>query len=172
MVSPFNVWRKALSNHKPRRIRGALWYRAITPLYRRSLLTMDGAFQWGGRYNAPGEFGALYLSKTRKGCAAEITRRPSFPPKYIVGKIRVKLGKVCDLTDPELLKQLGLSRVQLTADDWAETQTLGDLIRDAGFEGIIVPSAAGHFNNLVIFTDRLSAAPRIELEETKPLDLS
>jgi len=114
----------------------------------------------------------MYLSKTRKGCAAEITRRPSYPPKYIVGKIRVKLGKVCDLTDPELLKQLGLSRVQLTADDWAETQILGDLIRDAGFEGIIVPSAAGNFNNLVIFMDRLSAASSIELEETKPLDFS
>ena len=133
---------------------------------------MDGAFRWGGRYNSPGEFGALYLSKTRKGCAAEITRRPSHPPEYIVGKIRVKLGKVCDLTDPELLKQLGLSRVQLTADDWAETQTLGDLVRDAGFEGIIVPSAAGQFNNLVIFMDRLTAASRVELEETKPLDLS
>lgn len=122
-----------------------MWYRAITPPYRRSLLTIDRAFRWGGRYNAPGEFGALYLSKTPKGCAAEITRRPSHPPKYIVGKIRVKLGKVCDLTNPELLKQLGLSRVQLAADDWAKTQALGDLIWNAGFEGIIVPLAAGHF---------------------------
>ncbi|MFV1949452.1 MAG: RES domain-containing protein [Anaerolineales bacterium] len=82
-----------------------MWYRAVTPVYRRSFVTMEGAFQWGGRYNTPGEFGALYLSKTRKDCAAEITRRSSHPPKYIVGKIRVKLGKVCDLTDPELLKK-------------------------------------------------------------------
>lgn len=39
-------------------------------------------------------------------------------------------------------------------------------------EGMIVPSAAGDFNNLVIFTDRLTGASRVELEEVKPLDLS
>jgi len=40
------------------------------------------------------------------------------------------------------------------------------------FEGMIVPSAAGDFNNLVIFVDRLSAASKIRLEEVKPLVLS
>jgi RES domain-containing protein len=135
---------------------------------------MDGAFRWGGRYNTQGEFGALYLSKTQKGCAAEMTSRPAHPPDYIVGKIQVKLGKVCDLTDPELLKKLGLSRKQLTAIDWAETQALGDIIRDAdaGFEGIIVPSAAGDFNNLVVFVDRMSGASSIDLEGIEKLDLS
>ena len=82
------------------------------------------------------------------------------------------MGKVCDLTDPELLKKLGLTRKQLTADDWAETQVLGDIIRDAGFEGIIVPSAAGDFNNLVVFVDRLSGASSIDLEVVESLDLS
>ena len=132
---------------------------------------MDGAFLNGGRYNAPRKFGALYLSKNQKGCATEITRRPSHPTNYIVGKIRIKLGKVCDLTDEDLLNELGLSREQLTADDWTETQTLGDLIREAGFEGIVVPSAAGDFNNLVIFVDRLSGASSIDIEEVKPLPL-
>ena len=72
-------------------------------------MTMDGAFRWGGRYNEPGKFGALYLSKTKKGCANEITRRAVPPRKYIVGKIKVALGKMCDLTDPELLKNLAVS---------------------------------------------------------------
>ena len=172
MASIFNAWRKALSEYKPRRIRGAFWYRAVTPAYRRSIMTMDGAFRWGGRYNAPGEFGALDLSKTQKGCAVEMTRRPAHPTNYIVGKIRVKLGKVCDLTDEDLLRTLGLTRDQLTVDDRSETRALGDLIRDAGFEGVIVPSAAGDFNNLVIFVDRLSGASNIDLEEVKTLDLS
>ncbi len=172
MASLFNAWRKALSDYKPRRIRGAVWYRAVTPGYRKTILKMDGALRWGGRYNAPGEFGALYLSKTQPGCAAEITRRPAHPTKYVVGKIQVKLGKVCDLTDQNLLRKLGITRNQLTGDDWAETQALGDLIRDAGFEGIIVPSAAGDFNNLVIFVDRLAPASRVELDDVKPLDLS
>ena len=94
-----------------------------------------------------------------------MTHRPAHPPNYIVGKIQVKLGKVCDLTNPDLLRKLGLTRDQLTAVDLAETQALGDLIRDAGFEGIIVPSAAGDFNNPVIFVDRLSGASSIDLEE-------
>lgn len=101
-----------------------------------------------------------------------MTRRPAHPTNYIVGKIRVKLGKVCDLTDEDLLNKLGLTRDQLTADDPSETRALGDLIRDAGFEGVIVPSAAGDFNNLVIFVDRLSGASNIDLEEVKTLDLS
>jgi RES domain-containing protein len=133
---------------------------------------MDGALIYGGRYNTPGEFGALYLSKTLKGCAAEITRRPAHPTNYIVGKTQVSLGKVCDLTDPELLKKLNLTKKQLTADDWDETQALGELIREAGFEGMIVPSAAGDFNNLVVFVDRLPATSKIRLEEVKKLDLS
>ena len=133
---------------------------------------MDGALIYGGRYNNAGEFGAIYLSKSQKGCAAEVKSRPAHPPDYLVGKIQVKLGKVCDLTDPELLKKLGLTRKQLTAVDWAETQALGDIIRDAGFEGIIVPSAAGDFNNLVIFVDRMSGASSIDLEDVEKLDLS
>jgi len=79
---------------------------------------------------------------------------------------------VCDLTVPALLKKLKLSKKQLTGDDWAETQALGEIVRDAGYEGMIVPSAAGDFNNLVIFTDRLEGASRVELEEVKPLPLS
>ena len=94
---------------------------------------MDGALIYGGRFNAPGEYGALYLSRTEKGCATEITRRPAHPSKYVVGKIKVTLGKVCDLTDPELLKKLKISKKQLTADEWTETQALGELIRDVGY---------------------------------------
>ena len=172
MGSLFNAWRKALSEYKPRKIRGAVWYRVVIPSRRKTILAMDGAFINGGRYNAPLEFGALYLSKTKKGCASEVTRRAVPPRKFVVGKIKVTLGKVCDLTDSELLKKLKLTKEQLTADDWNETQTLGELIWEAGFEGMIVPSAAGDFNNLVIFVDRLSASSKVRLEEVKKLDLS
>lgn len=58
------------------------------------------------------------------------------------------------------------------ADDWDETQILGDVVRDAGFEGMIIPSAAGDFKNLVIFTDQLTGKSRVELEESTQLDLS
>ena len=171
MASLFNAWRKALSNYKPRKIRGAFWYRAVAPSRKKTILAMDGALIYGGRYNKAGEFGALYLSRTKKGCAAEVVRRPAHPTKYVVGKIKVTLGKVCDLTDPVLLKKLKIKKVQLTADDWDETQALGKIIRDIGYEGMIVPSAAGNFNNLVVFKDKMSGSSKVELEETKPLEL-
>ena len=132
---------------------------------------MDGALIYGGRFNNAGEFGALYLSRTKKGCADEIARRPAHPSKDVVGKNKVTLGKVCDLTDPELLKKLKISKKQLTADEWTETQALGELLREDGYEGMIVPSAAGDFNNLVIFVDRMASTSRIELEEVKPLPI-
>ena len=78
---------------------------------------------------------------------------------------------MCDLTDPELLKKLKISKKQLTADEWTETQALGELLREDGYEGMIVPSAAGDFNNLVIFVDRMASTSRIELEEVKNLPL-
>lgn len=37
---------------------------------------------------------------------------------------------------------------------------------------MIVPSAAGDFNNLVVFVDLLDGASSIELKEEKPLELS
>lgn len=172
MASLFNAWRKVLLEYKPRKTRGAVWYRAVVPSRKRTILAMDGALIYGGRYNNAGEFGALYLSKTKKGCAAEVTQRPAHPTTYVVGKIKVTLGMVCDLTDPVLLKKLKLTKKQLTADDWNETQALGDIVREIGFEGMVVPSAAGDFNNLVIFVDRLSSSSKVELEEIKPLKLS
>lgn len=130
---------------------------------------MDGALLYGGRYNAPEKFGALYLSASLEGCAAELARRPAAPQDYIVGTVRVTLQSICDLTDQDLLAELGITSDQLKADDWNEAQILGTLIREAGFEGMIVPSAAGAFNNLVIFMDRLSDSSEVELEDVQPL---
>ena len=133
------------------------------------MLRMDGAFFYGGRYNPAEEFGALYLSDSPEGCAAELARRPASPQGYIIGSIKITLTKVCDLTDENLLADLGLAGNELKSDDWTDTQVLGDLIREAEFEAIIVPSAAGEFNNLVIFMDRLSERSEVTVEDIRPL---
>jgi len=130
---------------------------------------MDGALLYGGRYNTAEEFGALYLSENQEGCAAELARRTVAPQGYIVGSIKVTLRRICDLTDDGLLADLGLTANQLKADNWTDTQVLGALIREAGFEAILVPSAAGDFNNLVIFMDRLAKNSEVVLEDTQPL---
>jgi RES domain-containing protein len=130
---------------------------------------MDGALIHGGRYNPPEEFGALYLSESAEACAAEMRRRPGTPPDYLVGEIKVNVRKICDLTDPILLGRLGLEMDDLCSDDWQITRVLADLIRDAGFEGAIVPSAAGPYKNLVLFLDRFSDQSSVELVDVRPL---
>lgn len=50
-----------------------------------------------------------------------------------------------------------------------EAQALGEMFRDAGFEGVIVPSAVGDFKNLVFLVARLEGTSRAELEELKSL---
>lgn len=170
MVSPLGRWRDTLAKYKPRTMRGASWYRTVFHTRRKSVLTMDGAFLYGGRYNLAEEFGALYLSDSPEGCTAELARRPASPHDYIISSIKITLTKVCDLTDETLLADLGLTANELKSDDWTDTQVLGDLVRQAGFEAIIVPSAAGEFNNLVIFMDRLSERSKVTVEDTRPLD--
>lgn len=113
--------------------------------------------------------GLSIYQRPPQGCAAELARRPATPQGYIVGSIRVTLDRICDLTDDELLADLGLTSSQLKADDWTDTQVLGKLVREAGFEAILVPSAAGDFSNLVIFLDRLAGRSEVTLEETRPL---
>jgi hypothetical protein len=45
----------------------------------------------------------------------------------------------------------------------------GDQIHDAGFEGALVPSAAGPHKNLVLFLDRFSDQSSIELIDVRPM---
>ncbi len=170
MSDPVSAWKQAISKHKPRKVHGAFWYRAIINTRRDSLLSPYGAYLNGGRYNAAREFGAVYLSESPEGCRAEMTKRLLTPlNKYVVGKIRTYAQKICDLTDEDLLDELGLDRDQLVSDDLERTQLLGTLIRDAGFEGILAPSAAGDFANLIIFKDRLSGSSKVKLIDVKPM---
>ena len=103
-------------------------------------MNMDGAFLFGGRYNPPEIFSALYLSDSPEGCATEMKRRPVTPRDYLIGEIKVTVNNICDLTDTSLLEQLGIDPDELCKDEWELTQELGELIREAGFEGAIVPS--------------------------------
>ncbi len=96
-------------------------------------------------------------------------RRPVIPRDYLVGEINVTVSKICDLTDPVLLEQLGINPDELCKDEWELTQELGELIREAGFEGAIVSSAAGSYKNLVLFLDRFSNTSSIKLNDVRTL---
>ena len=110
-----------------------------------------------------GAFGAVYCGESRAVCVAEIRRRAAGQPvsPHRLARIQVELHRVLDLTDPGTLAALDLRPEDLVGDDWQRTQRLGAQARAAGFEGLLVPSAAGPGDNLVIFPDRLDARSRV-----------
>ena len=136
-----------------RRVRGR-WYRMVARRYRAQTDSDAGALRIGGRYNPAGEFGALYLAKSEDACRAEVTRRIEPEATVSLGTLEVDLEAVCDLTDPAVCQALGVTHPELVGDDWSITQGIGRALRDAGFEGLIAPSAAGPYGTLVVFKDR------------------
>ncbi len=153
---------EALRALRGRAIRGVL-FRALPAAFAKEPLSVQGSVRHGGRYNPMGAFGALYCGESRAVCAAEIRKRAAgqaVSPHRLV-RIRVALQRVLDLTDPAMLAGLDLRPEDLVGDDWQRTQRLGAQARAAGFEGLLVPSAAGPGHNLVIFPDRLGARSRV-----------
>lgn len=108
--------------------------------------------QLGGRYNPQWEFEALYCCGSRELCPKEASGGDSGPLR--VTPLEVRLERVLDLTDPLLRTSLLLREADLTGDDEELTQRIGRAARDAGFEGLLVPSVQGG-RDLVVFLDRL-----------------
>lgn len=58
-----------------------------------------------------------------------------------IGRASVELD-VLDLTDSRVREAVGLEAGDLTGDDYTSSQTIAAAARDAGFEGVLAPSAA------------------------------
>jgi RES domain-containing protein len=152
-----------------RSVRGT-FYRALLSTFALQPLSVEGTLRHGGRYNPLVAYGAIYCGENPAVCAAEIRRRAERHPvlRYRMARIRCELHRVLDLTDPATLAAVGLRAEDLVADDWELTQRLGAEARAAGFEGLLVPSAAGPGRNLVIFPDRLNPPSRIRSLGSRP----
>ena len=134
----------------------------IASKYREEIASDRGAFFGGGRYNVPEQFGALYLGESLEAVRAEVARRRAPKAPMVLGVFEVTLNRVCDLTNPEIRNRLGLQADNLVKDDWSLTQEVAIVVREAGFEGILAPSAAGPYVNLIVFSDRLLPDSRVD----------
>lgn len=130
-------------------------------------LSTLGSAQNGGRYNSPGVAGVLYTSFVSETAVAEVSKglmaRGINPQNYASGdwwlyELEVSLDAVLDLTDPVVVSQLQINSQSLVQADAAYARQIGKQAAEAGYQTVIVPSAAypGE-KNLVIF---LSAATR------------
>lgn len=113
-----------------------------------ALLDFDDPSLYEGRYNQVDGLGVWYTSSTERGAWAEMFRHwgaeeiSPFEVKRRVGRAKVTDLAVLDLTDPEVRRQLGVTKEDLVTDDLRRCQQLAVDAWEAGFEGILAPSAA------------------------------
>jgi filamentous hemagglutinin len=134
------------------------------------LATGRGAYRAGGRWNPKNGFAALYLSTEPETALAEALaqrRYQNVPDSeatpLVLAAFQVVLQQILDLTAAPIQNLLQVTAEQLTAP-WrptqhqgreALTQAIGRLTREAGFEGLLVPSAPlPGGTNLVTFPKR------------------
>jgi RES domain-containing protein len=136
------------------------------------MMSGSGAFQAGGRWNAPRAFHAVYCASNPELANREYFagyRAAGFPIHKalpLVGKaVRVALDRVLDFQDPAVLGRLGITPDQLARDRWKEAtdagreslcQALGRAAFEAGVEALLVASAYGQDSgdyNLVLILE-------------------
>ncbi len=136
-----------------------------------------GSLRDGGRFNPPGEFGALYVSVDFETAIAELRRqivRGAFPVAHYFPRVMLRfdarLSHVYDLTHSPTMQAAGLTARELVphqddADDagHAACQSVARTARARGFEAIRYPSATGAGENLALFADRLRSGSTIDL---------
>lgn len=149
------------------------FYRIVHHDRREEVLSTEGSRHYGGRYNPPAAFGALYLSEHPAVAAAEVRRAAAdrrLGP-FVLATVEVGLVRLLDLTDHAVRTRLGIRPDDLVAADYTLPRRLGSLAREAGFEGLLVPSATGLGTNLVLFPDRLDPTSSLRLLTVEPAGL-
>jgi RES domain-containing protein len=140
--------------------------------------TLDASARVGGRFNPPGEFGAVYVAVERRTALAELERRVAasglprkqFHPRVIL-QLRARLSRVLDLTDPTVRRDLDLREAEITGEDWARPQAVAREARGDGYAAIRFPSATGEGDNLAIFLDVLSSDDQLVVEDVEEVTL-
>lgn len=171
-MHPTPITPEALAGLPAGPVRGQ-FYRIVSRHLRARILSPEGSERYGGRYNPKDVFGALYLGESPAVCAAELRKTAAGRTlgSLVLATVAIKLHRVFDLTDQGVLERLALRGEDLVASDWSFTQELGTLTREAGFEALLVPSAAGPGSNLVLFLDRLDRASSVLLVAVEPAQI-
>lgn len=134
-------------------------FRSVTPdnADHVKILSGQGSFHKGGRWNALGSVRAAYASTKPEVALTEALahfRYYGFLDEDAMPRVTValefKLRKVLDLTDPKVQRKLNLNLTEIMAEDWrkvqdrkkeSQAQAVGRAVAAAGFEGMLVPSA-------------------------------
>jgi RES domain-containing protein len=136
-----------------------------------------GACLVSGRYNRGldrfpegAAFPALYLATEPEICLGEVYRHvtPELLPflnDFRLSELSACLREIADCRDPSAL---GLTPEDLAHDtDYRATQALGAVADARSLEGLLVPSATGLGDNLILFPQNLLAASRVRVVSSR-----
>jgi len=154
----------------------AVFYRVAGPHHTtaKEIVSGKGAFIAGGRWNPIAEMRVVYLSQDPETATAEALehfRYHRIPiaqalPKVIVA-VAVRIDRLLDLTDPDVVNDLPIGLTALLAEDWravassnaeSASQALGWAAFAVGIQGLKVRSKANPIGtNVLVFPDNLSS---------------
>lgn len=135
-------------------------WRHLSPNY--NPLSGEGARLQGGRYNPPGSFPVLYLCSTRPCAVAELRKLgerqaigvEGYLPRHLY-RYAVDIEGVLDLTDPGIRSAIGIGHEVLVDPDRTACQELGATAHALGIRALLVPSATGVDDVLVVFVQHV-----------------
>jgi RES domain-containing protein len=142
------------------------------PTYLRQ--TLSGSQRQGGRFNPPGEFGALYTSTDEETAWVEVAARferegiDGLPPDMGVLRLVVAAGRYADVTTEDGCAAWDVSRAALAdpEPDERDVESCWRLARAvrAVADAIRAPSARGEGANMPLFPDREEGELGLELQ--------
>lgn len=118
----------------------------------RDPLSGEGARRFGGRWNPPLLFSAIYLSDSAQACMVEVERAAQAastnPEKMLEASYRLHTIEaadlaVLDLTTPEARDAVGLEDEDIHGEDWSACQAVGHAAWFLHVQGVLVPAAGG-----------------------------
>ncbi len=118
----------------------------------RDPLSGEGARRFGGRWNPPLLFSAIYLADSAHACMVEVERAAqaasTAPEKLLEASYRLHTIDVTDLaildlTAPEAREAVGLEDDDIYGNDWSACQAVGHAAWFLHVQGVLVPAAGG-----------------------------
>lgn len=128
----------------------------------------------GARWN-PRDTAALYTSLEKDTALAELDHLRSIqtPPTrrsgYTLHRLFVRVDRLLDLRDGEVLTSMGVTDDDLVGDDLTACQSVGGAAEWLGCDGLLVPSARATGVNLVIFVNKQDPDATLEVAESSDI---
>ncbi len=118
-----------------------------------------------GRWHGAGDGATQYLSTTVEGAWAELVRAEGLRSEQEVALVRmpmwvaeVHVQRVADYGTFEKSEAAGFPADALVDDDYSRCQEEGKRLREAGFQGVLAPSAAlPDAVNLTLFAPKIAS---------------